>query len=218
MSSIENVPKETLCPDWENIFRVFEMPLDEIKVIIVAQDPYYQVKKDSRGKPVKVAHGLAFSSPCGIQGSLQGILEEIVQEVNRGELPDRGICTAIKKREVLNDGDLSNWVEQGVFLYNVSLSTECGSSRNHTAMWSEFSTNVLKYIADNADNLVVMLWGRDAQRTRRCFKKDKNDTRHLVLESAHPSPRSVHLFMGNGHFAECNKYLVEHNKIPIKWK
>ena len=180
-------------PAKQQVFRAFMTDLDEVKVVILGQDPYHTPG---------AAHGLAFSVPSSqpIPPSLVNIYREIDAE-----------CGG----HANNDGNLKSWQQQGVLLLNNVLTVEAhkaGSHRNKG--WEIFTEAVIRHLSDKCENLVFLLWGRDARN-----KKSFIDTgRHLVLESAHPSPLSAHNgFFGNGHFKVTNEYLKSHGKTEINW-
>lgn len=180
-------------PAKQQVFRAFMTDLAEVKVVILGQDPYHTPG---------AAHGLAFSVPSSqpIPPSLVNIYREIDSE-----------CGSHANQ----DGNLKSWQQQGVLLLNNVLTVEAhkaGSHRNKG--WEIFTEAVIRHLSSECDNLVFLLWGRDA-RSKKAFI-DTN--RHLVLESAHPSPLSAHNgFFGNGHFKATNEYLKSHGKPEIVW-
>ncbi len=182
-------------PKPKNIFKAFALtPLSQVKVVILGQDPYH-----GEGQ----AHGLSFSVEDGVTlpPSLQNIYKEIESDLG------------IKKDR--KSGNLESWAKQGVFLLNAVLSVVASSPVSHKSHgWEEFTDTVIKTISDRQDHVVFMLWGNFAR-----SKKSLIDTRkHLVLESAHPSPFSVHSgFFGTKQFSKCNDYLKKHNKKEIIW-
>lgn len=177
-------------PDKNYIFRVFHMlPLNRVRVVILGQDPYQNVKSDG----TTVAQGLSFSVKKGdtLQPSIRNIYTEINQSIPNFRIP--------------NHGDLSSWVEQGVFLLNFSLTTDAGVSGAHSKihLWTGFITNVLKAITSVNNNCIFLLWGKEAQKIKKFI-----DTKCIVLEAAHPSGFSANRgFFGCGHFAEVNRLL-----------
>ena len=110
-------------------------------------------------------------------------------------------------------GHLKNWQDQGVLLLNTVLTVEAHKAGSHRGKgWETFTTEVIKYLNDNSEHLVFLLWGRDARN-----KKSLIDTsKHLVLEAPHPSPLSAYSgFFGCKHFSKCNEYFIKNNKKPI---
>lgn len=185
----------TVYPKAQHIFAAFnDTPLDTIKVIIIGQDPYH-----NEGQ----AHGLAFSVPEGITPppSLKNIYKEIEQ--------DLGITKDMTK------GDLSSWAKQGVLLLNSVLTVNKHQPGSHQKKgWEAFTDYVIKKISDKKEHCVFLLWGN--------YAKEKglqiDETKHLVLRSAHPSPFSAYNgFFGNKHFSQTNSYLKKHGKTPIDW-
>lgn len=180
-------------PAKQQVFRAFMTDLADVKVVILGQDPYHTPG---------AAHGLAFSVPSSqpIPPSLANIYREIDAEYGR---------------HANHDGNLKSWQQQGVLLLNNVLTVEAhkaGSHRNKG--WETFTEAVIRHLNDTCENLVFLLWGRDA----RSKKQFIDANRHLVLESAHPSPLSAHNgFFGNGHFKAANAYLKSHNKPEIIW-
>ena len=175
------------------VFSAFTTNLDDIKVVILGQDPYHTPG---------AAEGLAFSVPSNqpIPPSLINIYKEIDTDIGSHQNPS---------------GNLRNWQKQGVLLLNTVLTVEAHRPKSHSGKgWETFTTAVISYLNSNCDNLVFMLWGRDARN-----KKTLIDTsRHLVLEAAHPSPLSAHNgFFGCKHFSRCNEYLLKNGKKPIEW-
>lgn len=180
-------------PAKQQVFRAFMTDLAEVKVVILGQDPYHTPG---------AAHGLAFSVPSSqpIPPSLVNIYREIDAEYGS---------------HANQDGNLKSWQQQGVLLLNNVLTVEAhkaGSHRNKG--WEIFTEAVIRHLNSECNNLVFLLWGRDA-RSKKSFI---DASRHLVLESAHPSPLSAHNgFFGNGHFKAANKYLKAHGKPEIHW-
>ncbi len=182
-------------PEFKNIFNAFNLTsFSKIKVVILGQDPYHD-----EGQAV----GLSFSVPKGftLPPSLKNIYKEIERDLN------------IKKD--FTDGNLEKWAEQGVFLLNSILTVEAHEPASHKNKgWEEFTDFVIKKISDKKNNTVFILWGNYAK-----SKKILIDTKkHLVLESAHPSPFSAYNgFFGCKHFSKCNKYLKKYKKGIISW-
>lgn len=184
---------KTIFPPKTQVFRAFTTDLGAVKVVILGQDPYHTPG---------AAHGLAFSVPDSqpIPPSLVNIYREIDAEYGHHANPT---------------GNLTNWQRQGVLLLNNVLTVEAhraGSHRGHG--WETFTEAVIRYLNDQRPHLVFLLWGRDAR-----SKKPLIDaSRHLVLESPHPSPLSAHSgFFGNNHFRLANQFLEQHDLAPIEW-
>ncbi|MEI6480171.1 MAG: uracil-DNA glycosylase [bacterium] len=187
--------KHKVFPQPKDIFRAFDMcPFNKVKVVIIGQDPYHGAHQ---------ANGLSFAVHEGIQipPSLQNIFKEIKS--------DLGI-------EPVQNGDLSRWAKQGVLLLNATLTVRASSPGSHQNKgWEEFTDAAIKALSDQRENLVFMLWGNYAKKKGMVIDRSK----HLVLESAHPSPFSAaNGFFGCKHFSKTNKYLQEHEKTEIDWR
>lgn len=166
---------------------------EEVDVVIIGQDPYH-----GEGQ----AHGLSFSVPPGVRPppSLMNIYKEIESEY--------GV-------KMPKTGDLTTWAQQGVLLLNATLTVENGLAGSHQKKgWEEFTDRIIHALNERRENLVFMLWGSYAQKKGAFIDREK----HLVLESAHPSPLSAHRgFLGNGHFKKANEYLEEKGKTGVEW-
>ncbi len=190
----EEYRHKKIFPPGPYIFRAFdECPFDKVEVVILGQDPYHTPG---------VAHGLAFSASDGqrIPPSLLNIYKEIKAEFGK---------------EIPKSPDLSRWAKQGVLLLNATLTVEAGKAGSHQHKgWEEFTDAVIKTISDKKDNVVFLLWGAYAQKKEGLIDESK----HLVLKSAHPSPFSADRgFFGNNHFIKTNQYLKLHNKKEMDW-
>ena len=185
--------QKTIFPPKQLVFRAFNTDLNDVKVVILGQDPYHTPG---------AAHGLAFSVPSTekIPPSLVNIYKEIDSDIGK---------------HANTSGSLKSWQEQGVLLLNTVLTVEAhkaGSHRGHG--WEIFTEAVIKYLSETRENLIFILWGRDA----RAKKSLIDGTKHLILESAHPSPLSAHAgFFGSKPFSKTNAYLKEHHKKEIIW-
>ena len=188
-------------PPQDQIFKAFELtPLDQVKVVILGQDPYHGPGQ---------AHGLAFSVPEGVPKppSLVNILKEVYKE----DLNDFGTKSS-KNRS----GDLTHWAEQGVLLLNTVLTVSSGQAGSHQRMgWERFTNAVITEINDQLTGVVFMLWGRFAQQKIKLIDTSK----HLVLSSGHPSPLSANrsLWFGCDHFNKANDYLNQNGRVKINW-
>ncbi len=184
---------KTVFPAKPQVFRAFTTDLNQVKVVILGQDPYHTPG---------AAHGLAFSVPNSqpIPPSLVNIYKEIDDEYGSHANPR---------------GNLSSWQQQGVLLLNNVLTVEAHRAGSHRGKgWEQFTEATVKHLNEKCDHLVFMLWGRDARSKSGMIDK----TKHLVLESPHPSPLSAHSgFFGNGHFKKANEFLKEHGLSEIIW-
>lgn len=181
-------------PSMENIYSAFKnVPLENIKVVILGQDPYHQPGQ---------AHGMAFSVMPGVNPppSLQNIKKEIAS--------DLGITMS-------DSGYLMPWAKQGVFLLNNLLTVREGAPRSHRDKgWEILTDAAISRINADSSPKVFLLWGRDA-RNKRSLITNGN---HLILEAAHPSPLSAYNgFFGCRHFSKANEFLQSHGIAPIDW-
>ena len=184
---------KTIFPRKELVFRAFMTDLNEVKVVILGQDPYHTPG---------AAEGLAFSVPNSqsIPPSLINIYKEIDDDIGHHNNPR---------------GSLAAWQKQGVLLLNTVLTVEAHRPKSHSGKgWEIFTTATIEYLNRERPHLVFILWGRDARN-----KKSLIDTsKHLVLESAHPSPLSAYNgFFGSKPFSKCNEFLKNHGLEPINW-
>jgi uracil-DNA glycosylase len=181
-------------PPGSQIFRAFDLtPLDQVKVVILGQDPYHGLGQ---------AHGLSFSVPEGVPAppSLKNIFKEIES--------DMGL-------KMSGYPNLENWAGQGVLLLNAVLTVRCGEAASHSRIgWEQFTDAVIRYISDNCNGVVFMLWGNFARGKRGLI----DSSRHCVLEAAHPSPLARGAFFGCRHFSKANAYLQACGRKPIDWK
>jgi len=190
----EKKAEKTIYPPGPDIFNAFNYtPFEDLKVVILGQDPYHGPGQ---------AMGLCFSVPKDIKipRSLTRIYKELQSDV--------GI-------EIPNHGDLSDWAKQGVFMPNAILTVEASKAASHSKIgWHHFTDAVIKTISDQKENVVFLLWGNFAK-----GKKVLIDTsKHLVLESPHPSPLAGNGFFDNHHFSKANTYLQQHGKNAINWQ
>ncbi len=184
----------TIYPAAGNIFNAFQQtPFNEVKVVILGQDPYHGPGQ---------AHGMSFSVPQGVTlpPSLMNIYKEIEAQTGK-KMPQ--------------NGDLTRWAKQGVLLLNATLTVRAHNANSHQGKgWEVFTDSVIKTLSDKRENIVFMLWGSYARKKALLIDRNK----HLILESAHPSPLSSYRgFFGNNHFKECNEYLKAHAKMAIDW-
>jgi uracil-DNA glycosylase len=191
----EKSSKQVIYPPGPLIFNAFNLTdLDQVKVVIIGQDPYHGPNQ---------AHGLSFSVQKGIPAppSLMNIYKEIQN--------DLGI-TNLKTK-----GDLTYWAQQGVLLLNASLTVRANQPNSHAGIgWQRFTDKVIQVLNDQCEHLVFMLWGN--------FAKEKgmhiDNKKHLILKAAHPSPFSADKgFFGCKHFSKTNEYLIKNGKSPIDW-
>ncbi|MGN0804900.1 MAG: uracil-DNA glycosylase [Candidatus Coproplasma sp.] len=192
---LEEYSSHIIYPDMYDLYNCFRYtPLESVKAVILGQDPYHEYGQ---------AHGLCFSVKKGVAlpPSLKNIFKEIESDLGIKE-PD---C-----------GDLTKWAEQGVLLLNTTLTVREHLANSHSKCgWAWFTDSVIKIVSDRCQNAVFILWGGNARSKAPLI--DKN--RHLVLESAHPSPLSAYNgFFGSKCFSKANAYLLEHGKGEIDWQ
>ncbi len=185
---------KTIYPDMYDIFNSMKLtPLKDIKVVILGQDPYHEPGQ---------AMGLAFSVPNGVKlpPSLVNIYKEIQSETGK-TMP--------------NHGNLTGWAKQGVLLLNTVLTVREHFANSHKGKgWEEFTDGVIKTVSENANGVVFLLWGANARSKKQLIDRSK----HLVLETVHPSPLSAYNgFFGCNHFVKTNEYLTKMGKVPVDW-
>jgi len=190
----EEYRTKTIYPPGSLIFNAFNLcPFSKVKAVIIGQDPYHGPGQ---------AHGLCFSVLDGVTfpPSLINIFKEIES--------DLGI-------PVPKSGNLERWARQGVLLMNAILTVRANQAASHQRKgWEEFTDSVIRILNSEKNNLVFFLWGAYAQKKGESIDK----SRHLVLESVHPSPLSASRgFFGNRHFSRCNEYLMQNGIEPVLW-
>lgn len=182
-------------PPGKQIFSAFaHCHFENVKVVIIGQDPYHGPGQ---------ANGLSFSVNDGIEipPSLRNIFKEIEQ--------DLGIPFP-------KNGNLERWADQGVLLLNAVLTVRQGEPGSHQNKgWEIFTDEVIRQLSAHKEKIVFLLWGGFAK--KKGLKIDRS--RHLVLESGHPSPMSANqgLWFGNKHFSKTNAYLTGHSEKEINW-
>ena len=186
---------KTIYPPGSLIFNAFNLcPFENVKAVIIGQDPYHGPGQ---------AHGLCFSVRKNLDfpPSLVNIFKEIQS--------DMGI-------QQQANGNLERWAAQGVLLLNATLTVRAHQAGSHQKKgWEQFTDSVINIINSEKQNIVFFLWGAYAQKKGEAIDRSK----HLVLESVHPSPLSTSRgFFGNKHFSRCNEYLTAHGVEPINWQ
>jgi uracil-DNA glycosylase len=185
---------KTIFPKACEWFRALDLtPLDEVRVVILGQDPYHGPGQ---------AHGLCFSVQPGVRPppSLVNIYKEL--EADLGLKPRR-------------HGVLEHWARQGVLLLNSVLTVEMGRAASHRERgWERFTDRIIGEVNAKDDPAVFLLWGNYAQKKAAMV----DEARHLVLRAPHPSPLSAHSgFLGCRHFSKCNAFLEARGQVPIDW-
>lgn len=193
--TVDNINKKrqtaTIYPPKELVFKVFDLPLQDIKVVILGQDPYHNPGQ---------ACGLSFSVNDGVPlpKSLINIYKELYD--------DLGITPA-------KTGNLEKWFKQGIFLLNSVLTVEEYSPASHSNVgWQDFTDYIIETISQKNNNVVFVLWGSYARSKKTLI----DNSRHKIIESPHPSPLSAYRgFFGSKVFSRINSYLEEVGKKPI---
>jgi len=185
-------------PPKDLIFNAFwQTPFNKVKVLIMGQDPYHGPGQ---------SHGLCFSVPRGIPAppSLKNIYKELESDLH---IPKAG------------HGCLLSWAKQGVLLLNTMLTVRHKEPMSHKGHgWELFTDAVVAALEKRADPVIFVLWGRSAQNKITRNPQWGTNSRHFVLNAAHPSPLSAHNgFLGCHHFSQINKILVDQGKTPIDW-
>jgi uracil-DNA glycosylase len=191
---VEKMSGNIIYPPGSLIFNAFNTtPFDIVKVVILGQDPYHGAGQ---------AHGLSFSVSDGVKPppSLVNIFKELNTDIG---LP------------IPQHGNLTAWAKQGVLLLNASLTVKANEPMSHAKIgWADFTDGVIRKISEQKENVVFMLWGRFAQEKQALI----DETKHLVLKAAHPSPFSAFSgFFGCKHFSKANQYLMSNGIDPIDW-
>lgn len=186
--------EQKVYPAPNSVFRAFDLtPFEKVKVVILGQDPYHGPRQ---------AIGLSFAVEKGVPlpPSLRNIYKELQSDLGK---------------PVNADGDLSRWAEQGVLLLNATLTVKAGAAGSHQGKgWEQFTDATIKALSDSREHLVFILWGNYARQKGAHIDRSK----HLVIESAHPSPFSAsNGFFGSKPFSKANKYLIKHSISSIEW-
>ena len=191
---IEEYRNYTVFPDMYDLYNCFKYtPFTEVKAVILGQDPYHNFGQ---------AHGLCFSVQKGVPNppSLDNIFKELRSDL--GYLPPP-------------TGELTKWAKQGVLLLNTSLSVRAHQANSHSKCgWAWFTDSVIRILSEQKENVVFILWGGNA----RSKKSLIDESKHKIIESAHPSPLSAYNgFFGSKPFSKTNEYLISKGIAPIDW-
>ena len=181
-------------PPKKDLFKALQLcPFESVKVVIIGQDPYHGFGQ---------AHGLCFSVNAGqkLPPSLKNIFKELSTDLPGFIIP--------------SSGNLEAWAHQGVLLLNSIMTVEAGFPGSHKQLgWEQFTNAIIRLISDKKENVVFLLWGIYA-----AAKSELVDqTRHLVLKAAHPSPLARGAFFGCRHFSLTNKFLADKGLKPVNW-
>lgn len=190
----EEYANYSIAPEKDNIFKAFQnCPVASVKAVILGQDPY-----PTKGN----AMGYAFSVPSyrPIPGSLRNIYKEIESDI--------GNTSPFT-------GDLTRWVEQGVFLLNTVLTVREGESNSHAGKgWEQFTDAAIQFLNNHESPKVFILWGNNAKKKESLI----TNPNHLILTGVHPSPLSASRgFFGCKHFSKANKFLASKGISEIEW-
>ena len=192
--TVEERYETTKCfPPKNQIFRAIKLtPFDEVKVVIIGQDPYHNDNQ---------ANGLCFSVSDKVKTppSLKNIFKELEADLG------------IKK----TSNELEMWAKQGVLLLNATLTVGAHEANSHKDLgWGQFTDFIIKEISDKKENVVFVLWGNFAQKKAGLIDTKK----HFIIQSVHPSPLSARKgFFGSRPFSKINQFLEEKGKEPINW-
>jgi uracil-DNA glycosylase len=185
---------QIIYPPGKQIFNAFNhTPFNEVKVVILGQDPYHGEKQ---------AHGLSFSVTENqpLPPSLQNIFKELNADLN---IP------------IPTSGNLGKWARQGVLLLNATLTVRANQPGSHQKKgWEQFTDSVIRQLSSKRSGIVFLLWGKYAQAKEVLI----DTTKHYILKCAHPSPFSAYSgFFGCKHFSRTNEILMRDGKTPIDW-
>ncbi len=177
----------------EKVFNsINHVKYEDVKVVIIGQDPYHEPNQ---------AHGLSFSVENGVQlpPSLVNIFKEIKNEYGYQNI----------------NGNLTNWVKQGVLLLNSVLTVQKGHANSHKGMgWENLTQKIIDLLNQREKPIVFLLWGSCAQK----IGANINTQKHYVLKTVHPSPLSAYGgFFGCEHFKKTNQFLLSHGQKEIDW-
>ena len=186
--------KKVVCPEQDNIFKALKLtPYSNVKVVIVGQDPYHGENE---------ANGLSFSVSPGIKlpPSLKNIYKELYDDL---------------KIDRKDNGDLTDWAEQGVLLLNTVLTVEKDKPASHRNIgWELLTDYIIKTLNEKKEPIVFILWGNFAKNKAKLI----TNQRHLIITSSHPSPFSARYgFFGSKPFSKANNFLISNDISPIKW-
>ncbi|MDC6351455.1 uracil-DNA glycosylase [Zeaxanthinibacter sp. PT1] len=196
MRFVQGEYRDNTCfPPGEQIFRAFDqLPYEEVKVVILGQDPYHGYGQ---------ADGLCFSvgAKDSLPPSLVNIYKELAQDLGR---------------EVPANGDLSHWARQGVLLLNATLTVREKQAGSHQGKgWEKFTDAIIRVLNEDKTGLIFLLWGGYARKKVKLIDSEK----HYILTSGHPSPLSANrgYWFGNKHFSKTNQLLLKQGKPAIEW-
>lgn len=189
---------KTVFPPFPQVFSALNLcDFDQIKVVIIGQDPYHQAGQ---------ANGLAFSVANGqaLPPSLKNIFKELANDKEAAQTPKGNL-----------NGDLTSWAKQGVLLLNSVLTVvESSPNAHQNKGWETWTDHIIEMISSQKENVVFILWGKPAQAKLKLIDAQK----HLVIQSAHPSPLAAYRgFFGSKPFSKANNYLKSQGKAIVVW-
>ena len=192
---LESYQKHVVYPAMDHIFQALNLcPFSRLKVVIIGQDPYHGPNQ---------AHGLSFSVQPGVKQppSLKNIFKELNSDIPAFRIPA--------------SGNLESWAHQGVLLLNAVLTVREAFPGSHRSFgWEDFTDAIIRLVSDKKKNVVFLLWGNFAIAKAGLIDQSK----HLVLKAAHPSPLARGAFFGSKHFSSANQYLLSHGLDPVDWR
>lgn len=197
------LPNIQYYPNREDIFNVFSMPVQDIKVVILGQDPY-----PNEGQAI--GYAFAVSQESKIPASLRVIEYELFEDLE-----------GFENVKLFNEDNpewrtLEHWREQGVFLLNTALTVEAKKAGSHLKYWESFIKEIINFISTNTHNCIWLLWGNKAQ----SYIPYINNTNNVILKAPHPAAElygGSNKFTGCGHFSMVNTILEKQNKKIINW-
>lgn len=195
MNIVKEKYRENTCfPEYNNIFNALKLtPYKDVKVVILGQDPYHGTGE---------AHGFSFSVQKGVKKppSLKNIFKELKDDLGYDEPAD---------------GDLTSWAKQGVLLLNSVLTVEKDKAASHKDLgWNLLTDHIIKLLNQKQEPVVFILWGNFA-RNKKVFI---TNSKHLIIESPHPSPFSANSgFFGSKPFSKTNNFLIKNNITPVNF-
>lgn len=190
----QEAQSKTIFPSPNDVFKVFETRPKDIKVVILGQDPYYNIGQ---------ANGLAFSvnNNVAVPRSLKNIFKELESDI----------------KLVRTNPNLTDWHEQGVFLLNTALTVPEKEPNAHKKLWKNFTDDLLIYLTKVNPDILYIMWGGNAKEHGQRIEQELNRNNN-ILYSSHPSPLSArHSFFGSKPFSWANTQLKHQGKSPINW-
>ena len=202
-SIVNKLNSERYYPAFSDIFNALKLNPENVKVVILGQDPYHN----------GTAHGYSFSCESSFcPASLKNIFRELGREY---DLPEKVMPRT---------NNLKAWSDEGVLLLNTLLTVEPGKPKSHAKIgWEQFTSNILRYLCNHHKDVIYLAWGKDAQDIVYDNKHEHEDMWKIphknIIPSGHPSPmNTTKPFYGCNCFVECNDRLVQNKILPIRWR